>query len=101
MIPLDDNELKGLIKAIGMKAYVEILFPALSRDKDISIMKLRQKYPEFNKYTPTAQNTRRSKAKKIFDNGWELEALKNISLSTRTDPFVRAKAKEFLLKYEK
>ena len=101
MTPIDNDELKCLIKAIGMKAYVEILFPALIKDKNISVMELCQKYPEFNKYTPDAQNTRRSKARKILENGWEVEALKTISLSTRTDSCVRAKAKDLELKYKK
>jgi hypothetical protein len=35
MTPIDNDELTCLIKAIGMKAYVEILFPALIKDKNI------------------------------------------------------------------
>lgn len=101
MTPIDHDELKRLLIAIGMKAYVEILFPALARDKDISVMELCHKFPDFNKYTPAAQNTRRSKARKIFENGWELEALRTIALSSRVDSCVRAKAQELDLKYKK
>ncbi len=92
MIPVNHDELKRLLIAIGMKAYVEILFPAMIKDRDISVAELCQKYPEFNKYTSTAQNTRRSKARKIFDNGWQFDALDTIILSSRTDPNVRARA---------
>lgn len=101
MTPIDHDELKRLLITIGMKAYVEILFPALVRDKNISVMELCYKYPDFNKYTPAAQNTRGSKARKIFENGWELEALRTIALSSRVDSCVRAKAQELALKYRK
>lgn len=101
MTPLDHDELKRLLIAIGMKAYVEILFPAMIRDREISVTELCQKYPDFNRYTLKAQNTRRSKTRKIFDNGWQFEALKSISLSSRTAPKVREKALELELKYNK
>lgn len=100
MVPLDHDELKKLLIAIGMKAYVEILFPAMIKDRDISITELCQKYPDFNRYTFYAQNTRRSKARKIFDNDWQFVALRSISLSSRTAPNVRAKAQELELKYK-
>ena len=101
MIPLNHDELKRLLKAIGMKAYVEILFPALMKDREITVMELCRKFPDFNQYTLYSQNTRWSKARKIFDNGWQFEALKSISLSSRTAPNVRTKAKELDLKYSK
>ncbi|MDE6017407.1 MAG: hypothetical protein K2G85_01180 [Muribaculaceae bacterium] len=101
MTPLDNDELKRLLMAIGMKAYVEILFPAMITDRDISVTELCQKYPDFNRYTLKAQNTRRSKARKIFDNGWQFVALKTISLSSRTASDVREKAQELELKYIK
>lgn len=99
MTPIDQNELKALIRAIGMKAYVEFLFPAMIRNREISIEELCQEYPEFSTYTQKAQSTRRSKARKIFDNGWQFAGLKTISLSSRTAPDVRAKAQELELKY--
>lgn len=77
-----------------MKAYVEILFPAMMKDRDISIMELCQNYPDFSTYTPAAQNTRRSKARKIFDYGWQFEALHAIAISSRVAPSVRLKAQE-------
>jgi len=92
MVPVDYDELKRLLRAIGMKAYVEILFPAMMKNRDISVAELCQKYPEFNNYTPAAQNTRRSKARKIFDNGWQFDALDAIIMSSRTAPNVRTKA---------
>lgn len=69
--PIDHDELGLLLRAIGMKAYVEILFPAMMRDRDISVSELCLKYPKFKEYTSAAQNTRRSKARKIFNNGWQ------------------------------
>jgi len=96
MTPIDHEELKRLLSSVGKKAYVEILFPAMTKDRDISVMELCQKYPEFRNYTPAAQNTRRTKARKIFDNGWQYEALHAIALSSRVIPSVRAKAQEFL-----
>lgn len=99
MKPLDHDELKHLLRAIGMKAYVEILFPAMAKDRQISVTELCHKYPEFNRYTPAAQNTRRSKAQKIWDNGWQVDALKLISISSHTDPTTRIKAQELELKH--
>ena len=82
-----------------MKAYVEILFPAMMMDRDISIMELCRKYPDFSNYTPAAQNTRRTKTRKIFENGWQYEALHTIALSPRVDLSVRLKAQELETKY--
>lgn len=77
-----------------MKAYVEILFPAMMKDREISIMELCQKYPNFSTYAPVAQNTRCTKARKIFNNGWQYETLHAIAISSRVAPSVRLKAQE-------
>lgn len=69
MKPIDYDELNRLLVAIGKKAFVEILFPAMIMDREISIMELCEKYPKFGQYTREAQNTRRSKTRKIFENG--------------------------------
>jgi len=84
-----------------MQAYVEILFPVMMKNRDISIAELCQKYQEFNKYTPAAQNTRRTKARKIFDNGWQFAALDAILISSRAAPNVRTKAQALKSQYRK
>ena len=99
-MPLDDSELMYILRKIGMSTYVDILFPAMVRDRDISVMELCQKYPKYCTYKPASQNSRRSNAKRIFDNGLHIAALKSIIQSSRTTPEVRAKAQEFILKYK-
>lgn len=101
MAPVDNDELTRHLRAIGMQAYVEILFPAMMRDRDISIVELSKKYPVFSKYTPAAQSTRRTKARKIFDKGWQFAALDAILISSRTAPDVRTKAQALKSQYLK
>lgn len=96
MTPIDHDELKRLLIAVGMKAFVEILYPALCRDLSITVMELNRKYPSFAVYTPAAQNTRLTKAKKIFNNGWQREALESIAASERTASETRQEARRLL-----
>lgn len=96
MTPIDHNELKRLLAAIGMRVFVDVLYPALIRDQSITVMELVCKYPTYADYTLAAQNTRLSKAKKIFNNGWQREALQSIVASKRTAPEARQEALRLL-----
>ena len=101
MTSIDHDKLNELLRAVGMKVFVEILYPALTHDRSVTAIELTRKYPTYAEFTQAAQNTRLSKAKKIFNNGWQREALITISLSSRTDPSVRSKAEELGLEYNK
>lgn len=101
MTSIDQDKLNELLRSVGMKVFVEILYPALTHDRSVTVIELTRKYPTYAEFTQAAQNTRLSKAKKIFNNGWQREALKTISLSSRTDPNVRSKAEELGLEYNK
>lgn len=96
MTQIDHEELKRLLIATGMKTFVEVLYPALCRDCSITVMELNRKYPSYAQYTPAAQNTRLTKAKKIFSYGWQREALENIAASERTAPETRQEAQRLL-----
>ena len=94
--PIDHMELKRLLIATGMKTFVEVLYPALCHDRMVTVMELIRKYPKYAEYTPASQNTRLSKAKKIFNNGWQREALESIVASDRTTPETRQEARRLM-----
>ena len=89
------DEILTLLRSCGMGAYVNYLYPALSKDYNVSILEMARMYPEFSKYSANAQNTRLSKARAIFSNGWEDDALEIITCSNADDKTKR-RAKELL-----
>lgn len=92
----EEDQIRELLRSIGMKTFVEIIYPALKRNINISVADLSDKDSEFSQYTVNAQNTRLSKSRKLFENGWENIALQIIADSYRVEPGVRVKAKEIL-----
>lgn len=98
MTQADQVKLNELLQKIGKNVFVTILYPALKRDIDITLPELIESEPLFCELskTRTAQNTRLSKARTIFINGWENAALECIAYSAKVDPDARKKAKELL-----
>lgn len=93
-----EDKILELLRACGMTAFVNYLFPALSKDYNVTVQEVAEAYPEFRQYTANAQNTRVSKARSIFGNEWERDALEIISNATRVPVETRLKAKELLEK---
>ena len=87
-------ELDKWLKSIGKAAYVEILFPSLRENINVTCMEIAKKYPKYANYT--TQMKRLSTAKSIFQNGLELEALQIIADSPKLEPSVIEKAKSYL-----
>lgn len=90
-----EKQIKELLKACGMQVFVDYLFPALSKDMYVTVLEMSRIYPEYNSFSANAQNSKLSKAKTIFRNGWEYDALEIIAYS-RADIKTRLKAKELL-----
>lgn len=90
-----EKQIKELLKACGMQVFVDYLFPALSKDINLTVLEMSRIHPEYNGFSANAQNTRLSKAKSIFINGWEYDALEIIA-NSRADIKTRLKAKELL-----
>lgn len=88
--------IKNLLRACGMQVFVDYLFPALSKDINVTTLEMSRTCPEFNIFSANAQNTRLSKAKTIFKNGWEYDALEIIASSSRVPYEIRMKAREML-----
>lgn len=57
-----EDQIKMLLRACGMQAFVDYLFSALSRDTVLEMSRICQ---EYNGFSANAQNTRLSKAKTI------------------------------------
>lgn len=90
-----ERQIRSLLQSCGMKSFVKYLFPALSKDMYVTVLEMSRIYPEYNSFSANAQNTRLSKAKSIFINGWEYDALEIIA-NSRADIKTRLKAKELL-----
>ncbi len=80
------------------QAFVDYLFPALSKDINVTVLEMSRISPEYNDFSANAQNTRLSKARTIFKNGWEYDALE-IIVDSRADAKTKQKAKELLEGY--
>ena len=98
MTQVDQAKLNELLQGIGKNVFVTILYPALKKDIYITIPELIKYYPKFCELSKSskAQNTRLSKARTIFNNGWENAALECIAYSAKVDPDARKKAMELL-----
>ena len=82
------------LKSIGKTAFVEILFPSLKENVNVSYKEIAKKYPKFASYK--TQKNRLATAKSIFQNGLEMEALQIIAHSSKLNPNVIEKAKAYL-----
>ncbi|MDE5886221.1 MAG: hypothetical protein K2H46_01405 [Muribaculaceae bacterium] len=86
------EEVLSCLRDIGMKAFVDIFYPALKRNPNAKVKDLKAEYVEYSDFSPNAQNSRLSKSRKIFENRWEKDALRIISASYRVNPETRFKA---------
>ena len=86
--------LEKLLKSIGKATFVEILYPALRNNINVSYKEIAKKYPKYETYK--SQQSRLSIAKSIFHHGLELEALQIIADSARIDKQVVDKARLYL-----
>lgn len=90
-----ERQIRSLLQSCGMKSFVKYLFPALSKDMYVTVLEMSRIYPEYNSFSANAQNSKLSKAKTIFKNDWEYDALEIIA-NSRADIKTRLKAKELL-----
>ncbi len=93
-----EEQLKKLLKDCGMQVFVDYLFPALEKDINVTVLEMTRIYPEYSKFTANSQNGRLSKARTIFKNGWETDALEIIANSR--DVYNRIKAIKLLEVYD-
>ena len=89
-------DLDKWLKSIGKATFVEILFPALRDNINVTYKEIAEKYPKYENYK--SQQARLSTARSIFHNGLESKALQIIAGSSRLDANVVEKAKLYLKK---
>lgn len=89
-------DLDKWLKSIGKATFMEILFPVLSDNINVTYKEIAEKYPKYENYK--SQQARLSTARSIFHNGIELKALQIIAGSSRLDANVVEKAKLYLKK---
>lgn len=87
-------DLDNWLKSIGKAAFVEILFPSLKNNINVTYKEIAEKYPQYENYK--SQQARLSTARSIFHNGLELKALQIIVGSSRLAPNVVEKARLYL-----
>lgn len=86
-----DSETEYLLQKSGKDIFLNILYPELIRNKDITIEELSNKYPRYASFSINSQRTRLSKAKRIFELNKQKEAMHIILLSKKlfkTDRFI-------------
>lgn len=86
-----DSEIEYLLQKSGKDIFLNILYPELIRDKDITIEELSNKYPRYASFSINSQRTRLSKAKRIFELNKQKEAMHIILLSkklSKTDRYI-------------
>jgi len=84
------------LRDIGMGQFTDILFPVLSANPDATVEDICNAYPVYGNNTLPSQRTRLSKARSIFKDGQEREALERIATSGRVPQQVREQAQALL-----
>lgn len=90
-----DPEVEYLLHKSGKDVFLNILYPELIRDKDITIEELSNKYPRYASFSINSQRTRLSKAKKIFELNKQKEAMHIILLSKKLTKTNRHIARQY------
>lgn len=90
--------IEEILRKIGKKSFVCHLYPELKNNMEVTIEDIALRHPEFKKYTLDSQRTRLSKARAIFREGKEKEALLNCVYSAQMDKESLKKAQDFLQK---
>ncbi len=88
----DEAYLADLLKGIGKRVFVQYYEVFRNDNVPISIF-------DCESFTEKSKQTRRSKASKIFKNGWEKRALQMVIESEKTDHAIKARAKNLLWLY--
>lgn len=91
--------IEELLRAIGKSTFVNCLYPELKRDINVTIEEISQKHPSYKRYTYKSQKSRLSKARTIFKEGKEKEALELIAYSDKTDATAVIQAQNILSKH--
>ncbi len=90
--PADEAALADLLKRIGKRVFVQY-YEAFRQENIPNTI--------FNgeNFTEKSKNSRKSKARKIFKNGWDRRALQMVVDSVKTNQEARARAKILLALY--
>lgn len=83
-----DRLLSSVGKAVFVRFYAQFADPRVADSEILEILS--------REYTLAASRTRTSKARKIFRDGLQREALERIASSERTDPEASARAARLL-----
>ncbi len=88
----DEASLANLLKGIGKRVFVQYYEEFRQENVPNTV---------FNgeNFTEKSKNSRKSKARKIFKNGWERKALQMVLDSIKTNHEVKARAKVLLTLY--
>ena len=89
-------DLEKWLKRIGKATFVEILYPSLKDNINVSYKAISENYPKYENYK--SQQARLSTARSIFHKGLELKALQIIASSSRLDANIVEKARLYLKK---
>ena len=92
---MDSEIIKRTLISIGKCTFLKI-YPLLKSNPNIEVDDLVKAIPEYNKYSLTSQRTRLGHAKRIFKEGWVIQALEDIFLSNKVSLKDRKLAESFL-----
>ncbi|MBO7494469.1 MAG: hypothetical protein J6T87_10040 [Bacteroidales bacterium] len=96
MLDLEIIEIESLLKKIGKSVFVEILYPEIIKNDNVSWQELSDKYALYAKFTDNSKRSRLSSARRIVRNGWGKRALEIISESN-IENSVREHARQLLI----
>lgn len=90
-----DSEVEYLLQKSGKEVFLNILYPELIRDKNVTIEEISNKYPRYASFSIDSQRTRLRKAKKIFELNKQKEAMHIILLSNKLSQRDRYIARQY------
>jgi hypothetical protein len=96
MIDVEIIEIESLLKKIGKSVFVEILYPEIIKNDNVSWQELSDKYALYAKFTDNSKRSRLSNARKIVRKGWSKRALEIVSESN-IESSVKEHARQFLI----
>ncbi|WPR72205.1 hypothetical protein SLW70_03430 [Flavobacterium sp. NG2] len=89
-------KLENTLRAIGKEIFATVLYPELIKNIEVSYEEISNNYTVYNSFTINSQKSRLSKAKSIFREGEETEALLNIYESKKIKNEVKLKIVNYL-----
>lgn len=69
------------LNRIGKEVFINILYPEILHNYDVTYQEIADKYPTYNQYTLHSQRSRLSTAKSIFREELVVDALKIVAES--------------------